>query len=224
MQCLAKPQSSHTKSYFHKMQEKLITQPLNASDYESFFEKGISYEQYMANMAEEVEKNLDGKYAKHLPINFQRSKRIGKTLVLENETMELLTLLPYRMNWLVISEHWCGDSSQILPVINELALASEGTIELRIVYRDENPQLMNANLTDGGRAIPKLIQLDLDFNIVGVWGPRPAGAQILMKELKSNPLTADTYQERLHKWYATDKTLSTQHELLQLLQACVCDY
>ena len=60
---------------------------------------------------------------------------------------------------MVISEGWCGDAAQILPVINKMALVSN-KIEFRIVLRDENPALMDAFLTNGGKAIPKVIMID----------------------------------------------------------------
>jgi hypothetical protein len=42
--------------------------------------------------------------------------------------------------WLVISEGWCGDAAQLLPIINKMAVES-GKIDLRIVLRDENEEL-----------------------------------------------------------------------------------
>ncbi len=189
------------------------------SDYRLFFEKGISYEQYVALMIEEVESKAEGKYAHYVPMNLQRTKRVGKTFLLQNEVAETLNLLSHNVNWLVISETWCGDASQIMPVMQGIAAASNGKVDLKIVYRDENPDLIAAHLTNGGEAIPKLIQLDENYHLIATWGPRPIEAQALVKELKSNPLTADSYAEKLHKWYADDKTAATQRELAQLLKA-----
>jgi hypothetical protein len=191
---------------------------LTKHDYELFFEKGISYEQYLKNMEEELHNPINTNYAQYIPMNFQRSTRIAKTVVVNSTIKDYLQSLHHKINWLVISEHWCGDASQILPVLNAIALASKGMIDLRIVYRDDNPVLMDAHLTKGGKAIPKLIQLDTKFNINSVWGPRPNEAQKLVMELKSNPATAATYAEVLHKWYANDKTQSTQRDILKMLK------
>jgi hypothetical protein len=89
---------------------------------------------------------------------------------------------------------------------------------MKIVYRDQHLKLIDAHLTNGGRAIPKLIQLDSHFNITGLWGPRPNEAQKLVKALKSNPDTAAKYNEHLHKWYAENKQQAIQAELELLVK------
>jgi len=76
---------------------------------------------------------------------------------------------------------------------------------------------MDAYLTGESRSIPKLIQLDNHFNVNGIWGPRPNEAQKLVKRLKSNPETADTYSTELHKWYANDKQKSLESEIVKLV-------
>jgi hypothetical protein len=73
---------------------------------------------------------------------------------------------------LVISEDWCGDASNTVPVIAKLADVAPG-VELRVVKRDEHPELMDRHLTAGARSIPLIVVLDRDFRPVGQWGPRP---------------------------------------------------
>ena len=77
---------------------------------------------------------------------------------------------------------------------------------------------MYAHLTNSGMAVPKIIQLDENFELINDWGPRPAEAQELLIKLKSNPETANSYIEELQKWYSQDKQKSTVKELLQLLR------
>jgi len=131
---------------------------------------------------------------------------------------QALTELPHAIHWLVLTEFWCGDSAQSLPVLHQAVLASEGKISLHILFRDENDALMQHFLTSGGRAIPKLIQLDTHMNLSGIWGPRPMEAQRLVKKWKANADTADKYNELLHAWYAADKSFSIQKEILQLVK------
>jgi thioredoxin-like negative regulator of GroEL len=120
------------------------------------------------------------------------------------------------LKWLVITEHWCGDASQINPVINKIAIESEGKIELRFIYRDQNSDLMDAFLTDGrSRSIPMLIQLDKDFNFLAQYGPRPAEAQ---KLVKASLAKQAPYDLPLHTWYAKDKQNSLQDDLLQIIK------
>jgi len=75
---------------------------------------------------------------------------------------------------------------------------------------------MQAHLTNGGMAIPKIVQLDAQNLLISDWGPRPQEAQNLVIQLKSNPETAANYSEELHRWYAKDKQQSTVTELLEL--------
>lgn len=190
---------------------------LNTADYALFFEKGISYEAYIETMTYDVANDVERMYAEYIPMNLQRSKRISKTFQLSPEIAEMLANLNKKVNWLVISEHWCGDASQIMPILHGIAVASNGMIDLRIVYRDDN-NLIEAHLTNGGKSIPKLIQLTTDFHITATWGPRPVAAQKLVVELKANPIEGVNYADILHKWYADDKTHSSQSELLELLK------
>ncbi|MGE5106458.1 MAG: thioredoxin family protein, partial [Sphingobacteriales bacterium] len=94
---------------------------------------------------------------------------------------------------------------------------SEGNIEMKLLYRDQNGELMNTCLTNGTKSIPKLIQLDEHFNVTGTWGPRPYPAQKLVAELRSNENTAATYANELHLWYAKDKQQSLEKETAQLI-------
>lgn len=182
-------------------------------NYKDYFEKGISYAEYLMNFEAELNSGIESKYSTYLPMNWQRSNRIEKTLILDSkfEAIEQTT------NWLVISEHWCGDASQILPVIHKISLASKGKINLKIIYRDQYPELIEMHLTKGSKSIPKLIQLDENFNFVKDWGPRPETAQQLVIQLKSNPITSPTYSEEVHKWYAKDKQTEIQKELFELI-------
>lgn len=88
---------------------------------------------------------------------------------------------------------------------------------MKLVYRNENDELMNSYLTNGTRSFPKLIQLDMHHHVIGIWGPRPIVAQKMVKELKFNPTTAATYANELHLWYAKDKQHSLEKEIAQLL-------
>jgi hypothetical protein len=190
---------------------------LTSSEYKTYFSNGITFETYHQNMIEEVESKRESEYAQYVPMNLQRSKRILKTFQLQDSLNEILKKLNHKINWLVISEHWCGDASQIMPVIHSIAEASEGKINLKIVYRDST-ELINHHLTKGGKSIPKIVQLDEEFNFLQEWGPRPILAQQLIEELKSKDTALPDVIEKIHKWYADDKTISTQKEIEELLK------
>lgn len=128
----------------------------------------------------------------YLLINLQRMKRVEKTARLKAQLLDMVRELDQKVYWLVLSEHSCGDAAQNLPVLVALAEASAGKIELKILYRDQNLGLMDAFLSNGARAIPRLLQLNDQYQISSLWGSRPSEAQQLVKVLKSNPATADT--------------------------------
>jgi len=186
-------------------------------NYKKYWDNGISYQEYKQNIINELEGNSDSKYLKYLPLNIQRLNRIEKTVSLNPELLDAIAGLTPGSHLLVISEGWCGDAAQILPVLNALAIASEGRISLRIVYRDQNQELMNAHLTGTSQSIPVVILLNDNLEFQSWWGPRPKVAQELLMKLKSDPATANEYQEPLHNWYHKDKQQAIQHELQEFL-------
>lgn len=190
---------------------------LRKADYAKYFQKGISYQEYKNKMAEDLVLNTDVKTREYINLNQHRMQRVEKTFEIAASLLLQIKNLKHKTYWLILTEHWCGDASQTLPAFNKIAEVSDGKIEMRLLYRDEHPALMDEYLTNGTRSIPKLIQLDEHFNVTGFWGPRPSVAQHLVKELKSNPLTAATYANDLHLWYAKDKQHSLETEIAKLI-------
>lgn len=193
------------------------TARLTKGDYQTYLQQGISYQQYKQNMAEDLALNKDLKIKEYINLNQRRMHRVEKTYIPSAQIITQVKNLKHKTYWLILTEHWCGDASQSLPALHALAELSEGKIEMKLVYRDQNDELMNAYLTNGTRSIPKLVQLDEHFNVTGIWGPRPTVAQKLVKELKANPATASSYANELHLWYAKDKQQNLEKETAQLL-------
>lgn len=155
-------------------------------------------------------------YAK---INLQRMNRLNKTIKLSDEIKSALDEIQEAQTWLVISEGWCGDAAQNLPAIAKIAEQSE-FIDLKIILRDENLEVMDEFLTNGGRSIPKLIALNkANLTLLGTWGPRPQVAQDMVKEFKKIPDgDYQEFQKDLQLWYAKDKSNSLQTEFIGLLK------
>jgi hypothetical protein len=151
-------------------------------------------------------------------LNEVRMNRLDKTIVLTEAVKEQLSQLQSNYIWLVLSEGWCGDAAQLLPIMNRMAEFSE-KIELRVVLRDENELLMNQFLTNGGKSIPKLLILDaVTKTAIADWGPRPAGATKLIQDYKATHGVVDeTAKTNLQKWYLQDKGISTQNEIITLV-------
>lgn len=194
--------------------QELINSAMNYQEYidllMGLFEEGKTTGE---NQSEEL---LD--YAK---MNLQRMKRLQKTVLIEPELSAALNAehTP-KMIWLVITEGWCGDAAQNLPLLNKLAELSK-KLQLQLILRDKNPAVMNQFLTNGGRSIPKLIALNAEnLSVLGTWGPRPKTAQLLIEEFKEKNPTAPFSELAtvLQLWYARDKTQSQQSELIECLK------
>ncbi len=152
-------------------------------------------------------------------LNVQRMSRLDKTVKLLPELATAAAQLTEQYIWLVITEGWCGDAAQLVPVIEAVAQASAGHLRTAYVLRDDNPDLIDRYLTNGTRSIPKLVVLRADtLTEVVNWGPRPAEAQSLLNRLRAEGMAHDDYVREIHAWYAHDRTQATQHELLALVQ------
>ncbi|MFH6964267.1 thioredoxin family protein [Flavobacterium plurextorum] len=153
-------------------------------------------------------------------LNEARMNRLDKTIKISEEIISKLQNLNNHYFWLVISEGWCGDAAQILPIVNKMAHDSNKKIDLRIVFRDENTELMDHYLTNGGRAIPKVIIVCKEAGIVRAdWGPRPKGASELMENYKKEfGVIDEKIKTDLQLWYLADKGISVQEELVQIME------
>ncbi|RWU07403.1 thioredoxin family protein [Pedobacter chitinilyticus] len=152
-------------------------------------------------------------------MNVQRMNRVDKTAVLSEEILETLKGIKGKYHFLVITEGWCGDAAQIVPVINKIVSEAPDQFKLKLTLRDKNLPLIDAHLTNGGRAIPVLLILDEAGNLLlPKWGPRPAVLQGLLAQWKSEGVEMPELAEKLHGWYAKDKTAATQQEINELLK------
>lgn len=157
-------------------------------------------------------------------INNQRMKRLDKQTRLSEEALSLAEKINADFTWLVLTESWCGDAAQTLPVINKFSEVSE-KIDLKVVLRDENDELMNHFLTDGNKSIPKLIVIDnKSKKVVSSWGPRSEKAAKLIKDYKNkHGKVDDKVKKDLQVWYNQDKGKQIEKEMISLLSLIVGD-
>nr|WP_068887749.1 thioredoxin family protein [Pedobacter panaciterrae] len=151
-------------------------------------------------------------------MNVQRMSRVDKTVTLNEALLNILGAVKNGYRFLVISEGWCGDAAQIVPVFDKIATSFADKFELRFVLRDKNLPLIDAHLTNGGRAIPVLLILDEKGDVVKKWGPRPGVLQDLLAGWKRDSSDMMEIAEKLHGWYAKDKTQTTQQELAEVFK------
>jgi len=188
------------------------------------WQAGINYEAYRTMIDELlVENKTTGTnhseaMIHYTKLNVQRMKRLDKTVQLEEALKAAIAAIDQPMRWLVLTEAWCGDAAQNIPVLAHIAVASK-YIDLKFILRDEHPDCMDQFLTNGGRSIPKLICLNEEGTVIGTWGPRPEPAQKMTMDYKANPIV--DYQEfvvEVQKWYAKDRTKTVQQEFINLLE------
>jgi hypothetical protein len=188
--------------------------------WQNYLEQGQNFHAYfeelvaLANAVKAGEMTHD-KYAHYYPLNLQRMKRGVRQVVPSEAITEWIAGMSEKIYWIVLTAQWCGDAAQTLPLFHKVEQLSNGNIQMVMLSRDEYPELMDQFLTNGGRAIPKLIQLNGAFEITATWGPRPQPAQELVMKFRESSLP---YAEALHTWYATDRYKSLQTEVLDLLR------
>ncbi|HKK45352.1 MAG TPA: thioredoxin family protein [Balneolaceae bacterium] len=151
-------------------------------------------------------------------MNVHRMNRLDKQVELSDSLKERLQAVDEDWIWLVLTEAWCGDAAQNVPVMAKMADQNDH-ISIRFILRDKNLDIMDQHLTNGGRSIPKLICLDADsLDEIGNWGPRPAVAQEKAMSWKDDPdISKKEWAENLHKWYADNKTEEIQSEFEELI-------
>lgn len=151
-------------------------------------------------------------------INAQRMKRIDKQCVINDDLKKDIQSLTKKHTWLLLTESWCGDGAQLIPVIAKMAELNSN-ISLHIILRDENLLIMDAFLTNGTRSIPKLLFIQNE-EVLASWGPRPKTIQDKVIEYKkANPNAShQDFVTALHLWYAKDKTQAIQNEFKEIMR------
>ncbi|HMQ48172.1 MAG TPA: thioredoxin family protein [Saprospiraceae bacterium] len=156
-------------------------------------------------------------------LNQVRMARLDKTTKLSEALTSKLAQFTRKEIWLVLTEGWCGDAAQVIPVLAKIADNSP-YIDLRLILRDEHLDIMDAFLTDGARSIPKLLVLDAEtLEVLRTWGPRPSAPQQMVLEAKAKMREMSDHAEQkaffdavkteVQKWYARDKTRGIQEEI-----------
>lgn len=198
--------------------ENLITSRTNAI--KESLSKAISYPDYRAMVAHlVVEKKSTGpvqndNLANYTLLNDKRMKRLDKTLKFSEAIIEQLKKIDQEITFLVLTESWCGDAAQTMPVMQKMAEINN-KIDFKVVLRDENLELMNFFLTNGGLSIPKLIILTKNLQVLGDWGPRPKEAAQLVSDYKEkHGILTDQLKQDLQIWYTKDKGQSSATDIL----------
>ncbi len=190
---------------------------------EQSVQKAMDYTQYNLLFKQLVEEEKStGEHSQmkvdYTKLNFSRTKRLDKTAKVSDEAMKVFKIISEKQTWLVISEPWCGDAAQTLPYLNKIAQHSDN-IDLKIVLRDENLDLMNQFLTNGSQSIPIIIMLDEAMNVLQTFGPRSKAATKLVTDYKKeHGVIDDAFKEILQVWYNNDKGVSIVNDIMETIQ------
>lgn len=194
---------------------------------EDLIKKGLaasySYSEYrtlvsdLAEKGESTGSEQSEALTQYTQLNNSRMRRWDKTLKFSDAAVAKIKSVDQKISWLVLSESWCGDASPALPVMNKITEINPN-ITLSIILRDENLDIMNQFLTNGGMSIPKLIATDIaEASVLATWGPRSMKATKLVEDYKTahGTLTPE-FKQDLQLFYNKDKGQSILEDLLKL--------
>lgn len=172
----------------------------------------MSYQSYRELVKQLAEDNSNSgiekteALANYTKLNDRRMKRWDKTIQVSDVAQIRIAGFQHNITWLVITESWCGDAAHVIPALNKIAQLNTH-INFRVVLKDDNPELMDAFLTNGNEAIPKLLIIDDETReVINTYGPRPTEATNYVKRFKAKygALTPE-FKEDLQHWYNSDK-------------------
>lgn len=187
--------------------------------------ESFDYESYINYTEKKVSENINDSHEKsasladYTRLNLHRMKRIYKTTVINEVLINEVKNIKNKWFWIVITEPWCGDAANIIPVLAKISEYNDN-IKLRFILRDKNPEVMDNYLTDGTRSIPIVVNLDdQSLEEIGVWGPRPQILQDLVSAYKQKGNgSTEELKEKIQLWYANDRTITIQDEFLEKIK------
>lgn len=191
----------------------------------SGLKNSVTYQAYRELVKNLVEENAstgpvqNDDLANYTRLNDKRMKRWDKTIKITEDDRKQIEAFSKKSTWLVITESWCGDAAHVLPAINKMAELNDN-IDVKVVLRDENPDLIDAFLTNGGRAIPKVIMIDdATGEVLNTFGPRPSEATNLVNRFKAeNGGLTPEFKEDLQHWYNKDKGQNIIKDVTKILK------
>ena len=190
----------------------------------NYVEKAMPYAEYIKLIDDLLEQgkttgeNQSEAMFNYGKLNRQRMKRLAISVELNESLAERARNVEQKWIWLIITEGWCGDAAQNIPIIEKIAHLNSN-IETRYVLRDENLELMDKYLTNNARSIPKLICLNAEtLEEIGTWGPRPNEAMDYFIEMRDGgELDKPQMMENMQRWYLKNKEQAIQAEFETLL-------
>lgn len=184
---------------------------------------GLTFDQYLEEFRQFAAEHTrtgsgapGGIQTDHLVLNLHRTERILRSYEPQEATTRAVCRIAAPQLWMILTEYSCGDSAQVIPVIARIA-AFNPAIDLRILFRDANMDIMDLYLTNGTRGIPKLVAFAADGRELFQWGPRTEDARRIFQEGIAAGTPKNEVVERVHLFYGRDRGKSVERELFEIL-------
>ena len=187
-----------------------------------YIQKGYSFEDYLERIEDELEEQIELDDPKELvplfAMNLKQSREIKKNFRYNPGMEKKAKSYNADLKFLVISEGWCEDAAQIVPIVDRLAETIG--VELKIVLRDENLELMEEYHTNGSLSVPIVIGVTPDGEEAFRFGPRPAKAMEFTNKFKKDPdkYSKDDFYEDLDRYYLENHGQDIITEILELIE------
>ena len=206
-----------------------MSQNIDAMDVDapSFFKEkrphnGLDYESYTAHWKEKLDRPLKGmdrierRYHFYTKYNDERAGRVERAYEMSTRLMAKVDAIKEPQIWMVLTEDWCVDSAYALPVFYAAATRNS-KINIRILTRDANLDIMDQYLTNEARSIPKLVIFSVDGEELGQWGPRPSTLHALRTDLKDSGEQGNIISQKSVEWYEAGGWQEVDTELANML-------
>jgi hypothetical protein len=141
---------------------------------------------------------------------------VYRTVRVPEGAVERARQIPGRWHLLALSEDWCGDAVNALPLLARLT-EQVPSFDLRLLGRDANPDLMDRHLTGSSRSIPVVMVLDDQLVEHGWWGPRPGPLQAWFQG-EGQALEKKERYRQMRQWYARDRGATILDEVLTIAE------
>ena len=148
--------------------------------------------------------------------NFELWAAMWRFARVDDEYVRRVSSLAGSWHLLVLSEDWCGDAVNTVPIVARLAERCDN-VDLRVLARDANLDIMDAHLTGRSRSIPVIIALDEAYEERGWWGPRPTALQRWVSG-QGQLLEKTVRYREARTWYARDRGRTTLEEVVSMLE------
>lgn len=148
--------------------------------------------------------------------NIERQARVEQLWTPSEEFAAAIRDAVGPSDWLFITDDWCVDSAYSLPLV-KWGSDQRSDITLRILLKDDHPEIMDLFLTDGKRSIPKLVGIAADGRVQFSWGPQPGEIRDIRQKLMDSGAEGRVVSSTTVDWYADMGWLEVERELTEAL-------